>query len=102
MPAAKKTTAKAAKAPVAETAAPAVETVKKPRAPKKTAAKAAAVKTLLQFNGNEFDISALSEKVTKAANAPAGAEIVIYVKPEEGAAYYTVNGEGSDAFKVEL
>lgn len=94
---AKKTTAKAA-----ETAAPAAETVKKPRAPRKPAVKAPAVKTMLQFNGSEYDISALSEKVAKAANAPAGAEIAIYVKPEEGAAYYTVNGEGSDAFKVEL
>lgn len=91
---AKKTTVKAAEA----VAAPAVETVKKPRAPRK----APSVKTLLQFNGSEFDISALNEKVVKAANAPAGSEIAIYVKPEEGAAYYTVNGEGSDAFKVEL
>ncbi len=95
---AKKTTAKAAEA----VAAPAVETVKNPRAPRKAAVKAPSVKTLLQFNGSEFDISALSEKVVKAANAPAGSEIAIYVKPEEGAAYYTVNGEGSDAFKVEL
>lgn len=95
---AKKATAKAAET----VAAPAAETVKKPRAPRKTAVKAPAVKTLLQFNGSEYDISALSEKVAKAANAPAGAEIAIYVKPEEGAAYYTVNGEGSDAFKVEL
>lgn len=100
MPAAKKATVKAA--PAAEPAAVAVETVKKPRAPRKAAAKPAAVKTLLQFNGCEYDISALSEKVVKAAKAPDGAEIVVYVKPEEGAAYYTVNGEGSDAFKVEL
>ena len=100
MPAAKKTTAKAA--PVAETPTVAAETVKKPRAPKKAAAKPAAVKMLLQFNGCEFDISKLSEKVVKAANAPEGADIVVYVKPEDGAAYYTVNGEGSEAFKVEL
>ena len=95
---AKKTTAKAAETE----AAPAVETVKKPLAPRKTAVKVPAVKTLLQFSGSEFDISALSEKVVKAANAPAGAEIAIYIKPEEGAAYYTVNGEGSNEFKVEL
>lgn len=100
MPAAKKTSAK--DAPVAETAAVAAEAVKKPRAPKKAAAKSAAVKTLLQFNGCEYDISRLSEKVVKAAKAPEDADIVIYVKPEDGAAYYTVNGEGSEAFKVEL
>lgn len=28
--------------------------------------------------------------------------IEIYVKPEEGVAYYVVNGEGSDEYKVEL
>ena len=28
--------------------------------------------------------------------------IDIYVKPEESVAYYTVNGQGSDEFKIEL
>ena len=27
-------------------------------------------------------------------------EIELYIKPEENAAYYTVDGEGSDQFKV--
>ena len=26
----------------------------------------------------------------------------VYVKPEEGAAYYTVNGEGAEEFKIDL
>ena len=26
----------------------------------------------------------------------------VYVKPAEGAAYYTVNGEGSEEFRIEL
>ncbi len=29
-------------------------------------------------------------------------EFVIYVKPEENAAYYTINGEGSDEYKIDL
>ena len=29
-------------------------------------------------------------------------QFVVYVKPEENAAYYTVNGEGDESFKLPL
>ena len=106
----KKTTEKATKAPAvkkAEIAEPAVKAVKKTAASAaKTTKKAAApaVKTILQTNGCEFDLSTLNAKVLDAAKAHAAeiAEIAIYVKPDEAVAYYTVNGEGTDDYKVEL
>ena len=29
-------------------------------------------------------------------------EFVVYVKPEENAAYYVINGEGSDSYRIDL
>ena len=81
---------------------------------KTTAAKAAAAKPVevkssvyVQFAGKEFSESSLTEAVKEAYTALGNrAEdirtIDIYVKPEESVAYYTVNGQGSDEFKIEL
>ena len=49
----------------------------------------------------------LADQAAKAAFAQAheGVEIKsieLYVKPEEAVAYYVVNGEGSDDYKIEL
>ena len=107
----KKTTEKATKAPAvkkAELADPAVKAVKKSAASAaKTAKKAAApaVKTILQANGREFDLTALNAKVLEAAKSHHTAdiaELAIYVKPDEAVAYYTIDGEGCDAYMVEL
>lgn len=78
-------------------AAPKAETTeeKKPaaRKPRKVAAA-----TFVQFGGNEYTITDLTEKVTAAFveegnKASAIKSLEIYVKPEEGKAYYVVNGE---------
>lgn len=82
-------------------------------AEKKTAAKKApakkaepVIKTILQVDGKDFDLSTLAADTLKAYKSThkrkAVSEFVVYVKPEENAAYYTVNGEGGEDFKVEL
>ena len=89
----KKTAAKKAAAPKAE------------KAP--TAAKKAADATVyIQFAGNQVAAKDILEAAKKAfAEANEGVEIKtieLYVKPEEGAAYYVVNGVGGDDMKIEL
>ena len=62
--------------------------------------------TLVQVGDKEFDITDIALKAYKAYKSvhrrKAVTDFKIYVKPEEGAAYYTVNGEGSEEFKVDL
>ena len=114
---AKKTAAKkAAAAPkTAEKKAPAAkkDVEKKAPAAKKAAAKKAAakkaetvLKTILQIDGKDFDISGLAEKALKQYKSVHKRKVVtdftVYVKPEENAAYFTVNGEGGDDFKIDL
>ena len=77
--------------------------VKKPAA-KKTAEPEATV--TIQFQGKSI---AAKDVVEMAKNAFAQANpdvqiktIDIYVKPEENTAYYAVNGQGSEDYKVEL
>ena len=97
----------------APTEAP-VKKTRKPRA-KKTdnkAGKAADKKaepvliTTLQLGDAEFDISDIAAKAYKAYKSTHKRKVVtefrVYVKPEENAAYYTVNGEGSADFKIDL
>lgn len=80
---------------------------------KKTVAKKAdskkaepVITTILQLGDKEFDITGIAEKALKAYKTvhkrKAVTEFVVYVKPEDGAAYYTVNGEGSEEYKIEL
>ena len=82
---------------------------RKTAARKAPAAKPVEVKSsvYVQFAGKEFSESSLTEAVKEAYTALGNrAEdirtIDIYVKPEESVAYYTVNGQGSDEFKIEL
>ena len=74
--------------------------------PPKSRAPELVLTTTLQVGDAEFDISALAEKAYKEYKRVHKRKVVtdfhIYVKPEEGAAYYTVNGEGSEDFKVDL
>ena len=80
----------------------------KPAAKKTAAAKKTepVVKTILQFDGKDFDISTLAADLLKSYKSvhkrKTVNEFVVYVKPDENAAYYTVNGEGSEEFKKEL
>lgn len=60
----------------------------------------------VEFGGVQVSASEIIEKAQEAFAAAnegvAVKTISIYVKPEENAAYYVVNGEGSEDYKVEL
>ena len=95
------------KAVVEAPAAKPVETTKKAPA-KKAPAKKADPKACvyIEFAGKQIVAKDVLDKAVKAyAEAHKGAEIKtieVYVKPEENVAYYVVNGEGSDDYKVIL
>lgn len=108
-----KETVKEAAATVKAVAAEAKEAVKKAPA-KKTAAKKAPAKKAaepkmevhFQFSGKDvLAKSVLDQAVEAYKSTHKGVEIKeveLYVVAEEGAAYYVVNGEASDDFKVML
>jgi hypothetical protein len=62
--------------------------------------------TILQLGDTEFDITDIALKAFKAYKSVHKRKVItdfhIYVKPEEKVAYYTINGEGSEEFKVDL
>ena len=130
-PAAKETKAPAKKAPAkkapAKTAAAKKETVKKETAKKETekkapaksaAAKAAPAKkpaakkaepaaaVHFQFDGKDLVAKDVLDQAVKAYKSThKGVEIKtieLYIVANEGAAYYVVNGEGNDDFKIML
>lgn len=99
--------AKAAKAPAKTTKTSAAAEVKAPV--KKTAAKKAPAKSqeiYLQFAGKEILDKDLTDKVKEIWTKELGnkvkdmADVKIYVKPEESAAYYVINGEVSGSFEI--
>lgn len=98
----------AAKAPAAKKAAAPKAAAAKKAAPKKAAAKKpeTVIKTIIEANGQQYDVSTVAERALKGYKSvhkkKVVTEFVVYVKPEEGAAYFTVNGEGDESFKVEL
>ncbi len=79
-------------------------------AAKKAPAKAAAKKetgdkVVLQYNGKDIEMKAVVEACKadyKAKGHKTVNNVVVYVKPEENTAYYTVAGKGAEDFKVEL
>ena len=77
-------------------------------AEKKTTAKKIepVLTTIVQIGDQEFDITDIAAKAYKAYKSVYKHKVVIdfkvYVNLEENVAYYTVNGEGSDDFKIEL
>lgn len=83
--------------------APKKETVKKAAA-KKTAEPKATV--TVQYQGKNIvaaDVLEAAKKAFAEANPDVEIETIdLYVKPEDGAAYYAVNGQGSEDYKVEL
>lgn len=97
--AAKKTTATKTTAKKAATKTAA----KKTTATKKTAAKKAEIKTemFLQFAGKEYSQEEIIQKVKDIWTYDLGKnvddikDVQLYLKPEESAAYYVVNGEES-------
>ena len=93
-----------AEAPKAEE--PKKETAKKTPA-KRTTAKDIKTSVVVQFAGKEVAekdlIAAVKKAYTKKGNKVGDIKTIeIYVKPEESAAYYVVNGIGADDYKIEL
>jgi hypothetical protein len=95
-----------AKKPRKPRAKKADNTPKRRGRPPKAKAPELVLTTTLQIGETEFDISALAEKAYKEYKRVHKRKIItdfhVYVKPEEGAAYYTVNGEGAEEFKIDL
>ena len=64
------------------------------------------LKTIVQANGREIYVTNIAADALKAYKSVHKRKVVndfvIYVKPEENAAYYTINGEGSDEYKIDL
>lgn len=110
------TAAETAAEVAAEETAPKKTTRKKAEtaeaAPKKTARKTTKkaaqpeASVTIQYAGKEIVAKEVLEAATKAfqeANEGVAIEnIQIYIKPEEGVAYYAVNGIGNDDYKVVL
>ena len=77
---------------------------------KKAASKKATAETettvTIQFQGKDIVAAQIVEKAKEAfAQISPDVQIAsldVYVKPEEGVAYYAVNGEGSGDFTIEL
>ena len=90
--------------------APAEKPVKKPAAKKAAAAKKPAAKTAkaapketvkIQFGGNEYDLAEIRKAVEADYKSKGRIKTVeIYIKPEDKAVYYVINGDFSD--KIEL
>ena len=77
----------------------ATKTTKRAAAKKSTVKKEVAEAVFMQYAGQEYDINEIKAAVKKAWTEETDkkesdiTEIQIYVKPEEAAAYYVVNGE---------
>ena len=84
---------------------PKKETKKAPA--KRAAAKDIKTSVVVQFAGKEVTekelIAAVKKAYTKKGNKVGDIKTIeIYVKPEENAAYYVVNGVCADHYKIEL
>ena len=78
-----------------ETAAPAEKPARKPRAPRK---KAVVPNFVIQNSAEEgITYASVVEKVQAAVTIQDVTSLDIYVKAEEGKAYYVVNGEAAGA-----
>ena len=78
---------------------------KKAPAKKAAAKKETGDKVVLQYNGKDIEMKAVVEAAKadyKAKTKKTATNVVVYVKPEDNAAYYTVAGKGAEDFKVEL
>lgn len=78
--------------------------VKKTPTKKETAVKSA---FYVQYAGKEYTekelLAAVKKAYTKMGNKAADIKSVeIYLKPEESVAYYVINGQGSDEYKIQL
>lgn len=89
-----------------ETVDAAVKKDRKPRAKKAGKKDEPVLSTVVQIGDAEYDITDITAKAYKAFKSVHKRKVVtdfcVYVKPEEGAAYYTVNGEGAPEYKIDL
>ena len=85
--------------------APAKAAAKKAPAKKAAAKKETGDKVVLQYNGKDIEMKAVVEACKadyKAKGHKTANNVVVYVKPEDDTAYYTVGGKGAEDFKVSL
>ena len=103
----KKPAEKKAAAPKKTTAAK-TQTAEKAPAAKKTPAKKTEPKAtvVIEYGENQIVAKEVLDAATKAYKANHRGvtikTIEVYIQPENNVAYYVVNGEGSDDFKVSL
>ena len=105
---AKKTVKKAAEAAEAVAATAVAETKKATKKAAETVKKATApeASVYVEFFGKQIAAKSVLEQALNAYKESHKKTTVktieIYVKPEENAAYYVVNGEGSEDFRIDL
>lgn len=97
------------KAPVVEVAPAAEKAPAADKAPavKPAPAKAEAEKSVfVEFGGKQLkvkDVLAQAEKAYEESHTGTEVKSIdLYISPEQNAAYYVVNGEASEDFKIEL
>lgn len=90
-----KAAAKTAKATKEKKAAKPKAAPKAAKAPKVEKTAASAVKVFVEYQGKQMDVDAILEAVKAAAGVKRAKSLEVYVKPEDGAAYYVVNGKDS-------
>lgn len=90
-----KKAAKAVKEAKAPKAPKAAKEPKAAKAPKAVKAKAPAVKVFLEYRGIQVSQEAILEAVKADWKGEAIKTLEVYVKPEDGAAYYVVNGDST-------
>ena len=89
---------RAKKEAAAEAAAPAEKPARKPRAPRK---KAVVPNFVIQNSADDgITYASVVEKVQAAVTIKDVTSLDIYVKAEEGKAYYVVNGEAAGAVNL--
>ena len=102
-----KETAAKTKAAAKDTAAKAKKTATKAAAKTKAAVEKATEKDVIfvEFADKQVDVAALAEAAKadyKAKGHRAPKAVKLYIKPDEGVAYYTVNDKGDADQKIEL
>lgn len=102
--AAVKTAETAAAVKTAETAAAASAPAKKTTEKKTVAKKACKTAVYVELEGLSVDVADIQTAVKNAVKEKGleASELKIYINAAEQAAYYTVNGEGGEAYKVDL
>ncbi len=78
------------------------KTTRKATGRKKTTDAGKNINVVIQFAGNDISVNKIVASVSKAAYDSAKKEIGIFIQPDNGVAYYTVDGNGGDDFKVEI